>query len=88
MERIILAGAFGSHLKPEDLMAIGMIPQMDRSKVTVAGNLAGAGAVMALCDENSRSKADELANSVVTIDLAGDPEFQRHFIKRLSFPPP
>ncbi len=88
LERIILAGAFGSHLKPEDLMAIGMIPQMDRSKVTVAGNLAGAGAVMALCDENSRSKADELANSVVTIDLAGDPEFQRHFIKRLSFPPP
>lgn len=77
LKRIILAGAFGSHLKPEDLMAIGLIPQIDRSRVTVAGNLAGAGAVMALCDKNSHSKADQLANSVVTIDLARDPDFQR-----------
>lgn len=86
LEKIILAGAFGSHLKPEDLMSIGMIPQMDKSKVTVASNLAGSGAVMALCDKFSRSKADELANSVITIDLARDPDFQRHFVKRLSFP--
>jgi uncharacterized 2Fe-2S/4Fe-4S cluster protein (DUF4445 family) len=86
LKKIILAGAFGSHLKPGDLMAIGMIPQIDRNKVIVAGNLAGTGAVMALCDKISRVKVDELANLVITIDLAGDPEFQRHFIKQLSFP--
>ncbi|MCK5097190.1 MAG: DUF4445 domain-containing protein, partial [Desulfobacteraceae bacterium] len=40
-EKIIIAGAFGSFLDKEDMMALGMIPTMDLSQIEVAGNSAG-----------------------------------------------
>ncbi len=85
IEQIILAGAFGSHLQPEDLIAIGMLPEIEISRVVAAGNLAGAGAIMLLCDKQLRSKVNELARSIVNINLAGDPEFQTHFVNSLAF---
>ena len=69
-------------------MATGMIPEIVRSNVIVAGNLAGTGAVMALCDASLRQKADELARSVININLAEDPASRRHLVKHLAYSEP
>lgn len=45
---IMVAGAFGSYLDKEDMVALGMIPAIDPGCIEVFGNSAGAGAIMAL----------------------------------------
>jgi len=83
--KIIIAGAFGSHLNKVDLMRIGIIPEMDLDKIEMAGNSAGSGAVMALCDERYIQKAARMAAMIEIVDLACNIEFQDIFINNLSF---
>jgi uncharacterized 2Fe-2S/4Fe-4S cluster protein (DUF4445 family) len=85
-EKIIIAGAFGTFLDKQDMMTLGMIPDMNFEKVEVAGNSAGAGAIMTLCDHTFLEKAIHMATQVIVVDLACNQDFQDVFIKRLSFP--
>ncbi|MCP4114927.1 MAG: DUF4445 domain-containing protein [Desulfobacteraceae bacterium] len=84
--RILIAGAFGSHLGKEDMLTLGMLPALDPDRVEMVGNAAGAGAVMAVCDQKSRQKVRELAAQVSVVDLAANMAFQAQFVKSLSFP--
>jgi len=85
-EKIIIAGAFGSFLDKEDMMALGMIPTMDLSQIEVAGNSAGAGAIMVLCDKIFLEKAIQIASKVIVVDLACNQDFQNVFVQNLAFP--
>jgi len=84
--KIIVAGAFGAYIEKEDMITLGMIPDIDPEKVTVSGNSAGAGAIMVLCDENALLRSIELAEKITTVDLACDPQFQEVFVQKLGFP--
>ena len=86
LEQIIVAGAFGSYIGKQDLITLGMIPVTDVSRVVTAGNAAGAGAVMVLCDEDCTGQVGRLAAGTQVIELASDPEFQDRFVENLSFP--
>jgi uncharacterized 2Fe-2S/4Fe-4S cluster protein (DUF4445 family) len=83
--RILLAGAFGSCIDTADALEIGMFPPLPASQIEAVGNAAGLGAVLALCDEAERLPAREIARTTMIFDLAGHPDFQNVFIKRLSF---
>ncbi|MCP4342622.1 MAG: DUF4445 domain-containing protein [Desulfobulbaceae bacterium] len=85
-EKIILAGAFGSHLNKLDMIRLGMIPEIDLSRIETSGNSAGSGAIMALCDNHYIEKAVGIADRIKTIDLACNLDFQEKFIKNLNFP--
>ncbi len=84
-EKIIIAGAFGSFLDKADMMSLGMIPSIDPSKIESAGNLAGVGAVMLLCDESYLNKTIQLSEIINVIDLACNQSFQDHFVRNLNF---
>ncbi len=85
-EKIIVAGTMGSHIKPEDLVHLGMIPNIAHDNIEIAGNLAGSGAVMVLCDTSYIDQAIDLSKNIDVIELASNLEFQKTFIKNLSFP--
>ena len=87
-EKIIIAGAFGTFLDKSDMKPLGMIPPGAAKGIEMAGNAAGAGAVMALCHSDYPDKAMAMAEMTRVIDLAGDQEFHASFIHRLSFPIP
>ncbi len=87
LEKLIIAGAFGSHLDQRDMQTLGMIPGLDPERIEMAGNAAGTGAVMALCDEVYLEKAQAMAKEIRVVDLANDLEFQAEFVHRLGFPP-
>ncbi len=65
LDRITLAGAFGSHIDVKYAMVLGMIPDCDLAKVTSAGNAAGTGARIALLNRASR---DEIARVVKQVE--------------------
>lgn len=85
-EKIIIAGAFGSHLNVMDMVTLGMIPGMELDRVEIAGNSAGSGAIMALCDTCFLDKTITMADRITTIDLACNINFQERFVQNLSFP--
>jgi len=85
-EKIIIAGAFGTFIDKGDMMTLGMIPVINPDKIEVAGNAAGAGAVMVICDDKFLEKSIDMAGRITVVDLACDKNFQEVFVQKLSFP--
>ena len=86
LDRIRLAGAFGSHIDVKYAMVLGMIPDCDLNEVSSAGNAAGTGARIALLDQSSRRTIEELVRRVEKIETAIEPKFQAHFVEAMGLP--
>jgi uncharacterized 2Fe-2S/4Fe-4S cluster protein (DUF4445 family) len=86
VDRIRLAGAFGSHIDVKYAMVLGLIPDCDLSKVSSAGNSASTGARVALLDVRSRAVIEDLVRRVEKVETAIDPRFQDHFVEAMAFP--
>ena len=57
VDRIVLAGAFGSYIDTKYAMILGLIPDCDLEKVTAVGNAAGDGARIALLNKEKRVRS-------------------------------
>jgi len=86
VDRIRLAGAFGSHIDVKYAMVLGMIPDCDLFNVSSAGNAAGTGARIALLDGDSRRTIEQLVRRVEKIETAIEPKFQAHFVAAMGIP--
>ncbi|HUL47330.1 MAG TPA: ASKHA domain-containing protein [Steroidobacteraceae bacterium] len=86
VDRIRLAGAFGSHIDVKYAMILGMIPDCELSQVSSAGNAAGTGARIALLDKTSRKTIEDLVHRVEKIETAIEPKFQAHFVGAMGIP--
>jgi uncharacterized 2Fe-2S/4Fe-4S cluster protein (DUF4445 family) len=86
VDRVLLAGAFGSYLSPLHAMALGLIPDCDLSRVTAVGNAAGDGARIALLNHAAREEARRLAGWVEHVQIATDPAFQDTFVAAMALP--
>ncbi|MFK7892414.1 MAG: ASKHA domain-containing protein [Granulosicoccus sp.] len=86
IERIRLAGAFGSHIDVKYAMVLGLIPDCDLQQVASAGNSAGTGALMALLDKNARKMIEDLVRHIEKVETAVEPAFQQHFVEAMAFP--
>jgi len=80
LDRIYLAGTFGNHLEPRDIVAIGMVPPLPVERIESIGNAAGDGARMALFNRRDRRRARRLAAEMRVIELANCAEFQDLFV--------
>jgi uncharacterized 2Fe-2S/4Fe-4S cluster protein (DUF4445 family) len=86
VDRIILAGAFGSFISPLHAMVLGLIPDCDLEKVSAVGNAAGDGARFALLNRDLRRKASELVQWVRHISTPMEASFQDEFVAALDLP--
>jgi uncharacterized 2Fe-2S/4Fe-4S cluster protein (DUF4445 family) len=86
VERIVLAGAFGSHIDVTYAMVLGLIPDCDLTKVGSAGNAAGTGARIALLNQQARDEIERVITRVEKIETAVEPRFQEHFVAAMGFP--
>jgi uncharacterized 2Fe-2S/4Fe-4S cluster protein (DUF4445 family) len=86
VDRIILAGAFGTYLDRERALMIGMIPDCDPERVLAVGNAAGDGAQIALFDRGKRLEAARVARQVEFVETAAEPDFQKQFLAAMAFP--
>ena len=86
VDRIRLAGAFGSHIDVKYAMVLGMIPDCKLENVSSAGNAAGTGARIALLDQRSRKDIEQLVRRVEKIETAVEPRFQEFFVEAMAIP--
>jgi len=86
IDRVILAGAFGSYIDKTSAAVIGLFPDCDQKNVYAVGNAAGDGARMALLNVDKRDEADYWARRVEYVELTLEPDFNRIFTKALTFP--
>lgn len=86
IERIRLAGAFGSHINVQHAMVLGLIPDCVLEQVSSAGNAAGTGARIALLNAESRNVIETLVKNIEKIETALEPKFQDYFVDAMAFP--
>ena len=86
IDRIRLAGAFGSHIDVKYAMVLGLIPDCDLQQVSSAGNAAGTGATIALLNYESRKEIEEVVRKVEKVETAVESKFQEHFVNAMAFP--
>jgi uncharacterized 2Fe-2S/4Fe-4S cluster protein (DUF4445 family) len=86
VDRIRLAGAFGSQIDVVHATVLGLIPDCDLSRVSSAGNAAGTGALIALLSGAARREIEAVVRRVEKIETAVEPRFQEHFVDAMAFP--
>ena len=86
VDRVVLAGAFGTHIDPKYAMVLGMIPDCLLDHVKAAGNAAGTGARMALLNQQARRDIETIVRNIEKIETAVEASFQDHFVKAMAIP--
>ena len=86
IDRVFLAGAFGTFLNPRKAAAIGLIPEELAGKAEPAGNTSLAGAVKSLCEPDSTERIRRIAEQAKERILANESGFEELFIRYMDFP--
>ncbi|MEM6588306.1 MAG: ASKHA domain-containing protein [Pseudomonadota bacterium] len=86
VDRVVLAGAFGAHISAKHAMVLGMIPDVPLDRVQSAGNAAGTGARLALCNVGARREIEKVVRQITKVETAIEPKFQEHFVNANAIP--
>jgi len=86
VEEVIIAGAFGSFIKIESALAIGLFPLMPNAKYKQVGNAALLGAKWMLVSSEAREFANEIVDDIHYVELTTYPKFNRYFAMGMLFP--
>ena len=87
VDRVRLAGAFGSHIDVKYAMILGMVPDCDLQHVTSAGNAAGTGARITLLDHKARGEIEDVVRQIEKVETAVEPRFQGALRRSHGNPP-
>ena len=82
-----LAGGFGRNLNIESSKRIGLIPNIDDSKIVQVGNAAIEGACIALLSKNKRIELENMVKKVTHCRLETNPDFFNYFVEGCQFNP-
>lgn len=86
VDKIVLAGAFGSFIDKVKAMGMGLFPDCELKNVYAVGNAAGDGARIALLNTDKREEANGIARTVEYIELTVEKDFEKQFMWAMHFP--
>lgn len=85
IDRVLLAGAFGSFLNPASACRIGLLPEELLPRIEAVGNAAGSGAKLLACDKKMLPLAQKLSEQIEFLELATLPDFAKTFARSMNF---
>lgn len=85
IDKVYLAGGFGSFISIESALIIGLLPIRLEGKIEAIGNSAGEGAVQCLVSEKLLNKARRISKKVNYIELSACPEFMDLYVENMLF---
>jgi uncharacterized 2Fe-2S/4Fe-4S cluster protein (DUF4445 family) len=85
IEKLYVAGAFGTYINSENALKIGMLPDIPLEKIDKVGNAAVEGARQVLISQKKRKEAEEISKKIKHIRLEMEKNFQYKFMRELGF---
>ena len=86
VDKVKIAGAFGTHVDPTKALTIGLFPDCEIDKIQGVGNAAGDGCRAALLNRKKRVEADWCSRNVEYIELSVEKDFQQQFMEAMQLP--
>ena len=86
IERIILAGGFGSYIDLEKAMTIGLLPETDPDRVTYIGNGSLLGARMSSLTNKIRQDVIEVTQRMTNFELSETPSYMNNYVAAMFIP--
>ncbi len=86
VDRVKIAGAFGTHVDREKALVMGLFPDCEIGKIEGVGNAAGDGCRAALLNVKKRIEADWCSRNVEYIELTVEPTFEKDFMEAMQLP--
>ncbi len=86
IERIILAGGFGSYIDLESAITIGLLPEIDPEKVTYLGNGSLLGCKINSLTNALRRDVGKVVNMMTNFEMASTPSYMDHYMGALFLP--
>jgi uncharacterized 2Fe-2S/4Fe-4S cluster protein (DUF4445 family) len=86
LDRVIIAGAFGSFINLDHAITIGLLPDIPREKFSFIGNSSLKGARLATLDRALFAKSREIARAMTNVELSEDPSYMDNFMAALFLP--
>ncbi len=88
IEKVLIAGAFGSYMNPASACRIGLLPGVRPERIEAVGNAAGEGARLAAVSRSEWKRCCRMAKKIGFVELAAEDEFSDLFVEELEFPEP
>jgi len=86
VERIILAGGFGSYVDLQSAITIGLLPEIEPEKVTYLGNGSLLGCRINCLTNALRRNVGEVVNMMTNFELAAIGSYMDHYMGALFLP--
>ena len=86
VQEVIIAGAFGSFLRVQSALAMGLLPRLPYARYRQVGNAALVGAKWALLSRQARARARQIVAQTTYLELTTYPKFSRRFALGMLFP--
>lgn len=85
IERLYLSGAFGTYLKPEDAIFLGLLPEIPIARIIPAGNTAGIGTVTSILSKTAFAELKDVVKRIEHVELGLDSAFSEKFTEAIFF---
>ena len=85
VERVVIAGAFGSFIDVQSAIAVGLLPALPADRFSQVGNAAGLGVRQMLTSREARAQARALAARCRYVELSTRTDFQKTFMHNIGF---
>ncbi|MDF2523304.1 MAG: ferredoxin, partial [Clostridiales bacterium] len=85
VDKVLIAGSFGYHLRAKSLINIGLLPKEFAGKIDFVGNTSKSGGQAFLLNKNYRNDMEKVARGVEVLELANYKDFDKVFVKCLGF---
>ncbi|MCU0588747.1 MAG: ASKHA domain-containing protein [Syntrophobacteraceae bacterium] len=86
IDKIVLAGGFGSFVDLEKAMVIGLLPETDPEKITFIGNGSLLGCRMSALTNRLRRDVVEVTRKMTSFELSDTPSYMDHYVASLFLP--
>ena len=86
VDKIKVAGVFGTYVDREKALIMGLFPDCDLENVMSVGNAAGDGARVVLLDRDMRDEANWISRNVEYIELTVEKDLEQEFMESMQIP--
>jgi len=86
LDRVLLAGGFGSYIDLEKAITIGLLPEMDPERIGFVGNGSLMGAKMSSLNNHIRQNVVEVTKKMTNFELSETTSYMDNFMASLFLP--